>query len=35
MWKSIDKFEEENAMPEFVREKFTSIDSALKILNNN
>ena len=35
MWKSIDKFEEENAMPKFVREKFTSIDSALKILNNN
>ena len=35
MWKSIDKFEEENAMPEFAREKFTSIDSALKILNNN
>ena len=35
MWKSIDKLEEENSMPKFVREKFTDINDALNTLNRN
>ena len=35
MWKSIDKLEEENSKPKFVREKFTNINDALNTINRN
>ncbi len=35
MWKSIDKLEEENSKPKFVREKFTNINDALNTLDRN
>ena len=34
-WKSIDKIEESNAMPSFVREKFNNVNIALDILKKN
>ena len=34
-WKSIDKIEESNAMPNFVREKFNNVNIALDILKKN